>query len=192
MLIVTKPAHASSQIVELVAPEAAYGLGQIPYTSTTLAFLAHKRSEFSHPLDGFGFVVPAKEAAILDARTWVSSKFQGRSPVDSVLLRCAIHDGRRPRPPVSDQEIAERAHGELRRILGISCLPVFSRVFRARKAMPQLNVGHTRRMERIKTTLARHPGLFVSGAFSGGVGIPDCARSARETAKAAVEFLQRR
>lgn len=190
VLILCTPAFASAEIIAPVSPEAAHVLNQIPYTATAIVYLAYRRPEFSHPLNGFGFVVPEKEAAVLDACTWVSSKFRGRCPEDSVLLRCAVHDGRRLRSPASDEEISEKTQHELRRILGISCAPVFFRVFHNKKAMPQLNIGHAGKLERIESALAQHPGLFLSGAFHGGIGIPDCVRDAHQTAKAAVEFLQ--
>ncbi|MBI4455298.1 MAG: protoporphyrinogen oxidase [Acidobacteria bacterium] len=191
LLVLCTPAGAGAEIIKTASVEACQDLNQIPYTSTILVFLAYKRSEFSHPLKGFGFVVPESESTFLDACTWVSSKFPDRCPPDAVLLRCAIHDGRRPRPAASDEEMVDRVHHQIKQILGISCAPTFFRVFRVPKAMPQFNVGHSRRLEGIKSALAQHPGVFISGAFSGGVGIPDCVRMARETAAAAAQFLLR-
>ncbi len=84
------------KLLSRVAPEASVALESILYTSTSLIYMAFRKSDFSHPLNGFGFVTPENESAVLDACTWVSTKFDDRCPGDSVLLRCAIHDGRRP------------------------------------------------------------------------------------------------
>ena len=189
-LVLSTPAAAAAEIMDPVSGEAAQFLRQIPYTSTVIVYLAYKREEFSHPLNGHGFVVPRKEATVIDACTWVSSKFEGRCPPDTVLLRCSIQDGRHKRAEISDQDAAQKVHQELRRVLGISCQPILTRVLHARKALPQLTLGHGQRMEQLSQTLARYPGLFLTGAYFGGVGIPDCIETARRTARQAVDFLK--
>ncbi len=189
-LVLSTPATAAAEIVDPVSSEAARVLRQIPYFSTVIVYLAYKGGEFAHPLNGRGFVVPRKEATVLDACTWVSSKFEGRCPPDTVLLRCSIQDGRHKRAEISDQEAVQNVHTELQRILGITCQPIFTRVLHARKALPQLTLGHGQRMERLRETLKRHPGLFLTGAYFGGVGIPDCIETARRTAKQAADFVK--
>ena len=76
-LVLSTPASAAAEIVDPVSSEAAQVLRQIPYFSTVIVYLAYKGEEFAHPLDGHGFVVPRKEATVIDACTWVSSKFEG-------------------------------------------------------------------------------------------------------------------
>ena len=189
-LVLSTPASPAAEIVEPVSPETARVLRQIPYFSTVIVYLAYKREEFSHPLNGHGFVVPRKEATVLDACTWVSSKFAGRCPADTVLLRCSIQDGRHQRAEVSDLEAVQKVHNELQRILGITCQPVFTRVLHARKALPQLTLGHAQRMDQISQALKGHPGLFLTGAYFGGVGMPDCIETARRTAQQAVDCVK--
>jgi oxygen-dependent protoporphyrinogen oxidase len=49
--------------------------------------------------------------------------------------------------------------------------------------MPQYTVGHLGRVEGIRSALAACPGLAVTGAAYGGVGIPDCIADALTTAR---------
>ena len=189
-LVLSTPASAAAEVVDPVCPEAARVLRQIPYFSTVIVYLAYKGKEFAHPLNGHGFVVPRKEATVIDACTWVSSKFEGRCPPDTVLLRCSIQDGRQKRAEISDQEAVQKVHNELQRILGITCQPVFTRVLHARKALPQLNLGHAQKLDQISRALKGHSGLFLTGAYFGGVGIPDCIETARRTARQAVDFVK--
>ena len=189
-LILSTPAAAAADIMDPVSGEAAQLLRQVPYTSTVIVYLAYKREKFAHPLNGHGFIVPRKEATVIDACTWVSSKFEGRCPPDTVLLRCSIQDGRQKRTEISDQEAVRKVHQELRRVLGITCKPIFTRVLQARKTLPQLTLGHAQRMEQLRETLQGYPGLFLTGAFFGGVGIPDCIETARRTARQAADFLR--
>jgi oxygen-dependent protoporphyrinogen oxidase len=186
-VILSTPAPAASRLLEGLTSGEKSPLAGIPYTATRIVYLGYKRSEFSHPLNGFGFVASERAARVLDACTWVSSKFDERCPPDSVLLRCAVHDGRRSRGASSEEESVSRAHQELRRILGISCTPTFHYVWDHGPVMPQPVLGHAKRIERAQASLKRFPGIFLTGAFVGGVGIPDCILTARKVAEEVVE-----
>ncbi|MBL4819215.1 MAG: FAD-dependent oxidoreductase, partial [Deltaproteobacteria bacterium] len=56
-------------------------------TTTTSLYLAYKRSAISHPLNGFGIIIPPTENKSLTAVTFVSSKFDHRCPANHVLFR---------------------------------------------------------------------------------------------------------
>ncbi len=185
-VVVCTPASSTARILSHVASEASAALGSILYTSTSLVYMAFRRREFSHPLNGFGFVTPEGESAVLDACTWVSTKFDDRCPPDSVLLRCAIHDGRRERQFGSEAETIDAVLGELRRLMGINAVPYYAKVFHVGKSMPQMVVGHARKLKAIQESIGRNPGLYVIGPFSGGVGVPDCIRTARQAVSAAL------
>ena len=182
VLVLSTPAQVTATLLQDISQDTSDSLNQIPYTSTKIVYLAYKQSEFSHPLNGFGFVAAECEAMVLDACTWVSSKFDDRCPPGSVLLRCAFHDGRKRRARVSEEESVTMAHEEIRRILRISCSPTLHHVWDHGPVMPQPIVGHARKLERIRTKLIRFPGIFLTGAFVGGVGIPDCIETAKTVA----------
>jgi protoporphyrinogen/coproporphyrinogen III oxidase len=188
-VVLSVPAESASDLLNETAPAASGQLRSIEYTSTSLIYLGYTRSEFSHPLNGFGFVTPGSESEVLDACTWVSTKFDDRCPDDAVLLRCAIHDGRRERSFGSPEQVAETAHREVARLLSISAQPDFFRVSHLGKSMPQMTVGHTRKLEIINQDLNRLPGLFLTGPFYSGVGVPDCIRSAQKMVTRVAEFL---
>ncbi len=181
-LVVCTPAHAAAQILAGSCPDIHPLLSEVPYASTSLVYLAYQKDEFSHPLNGFGFIVPSGEARAVDACTWVSTKFDDRCPAGRVLLRCAIHDRKRTGLPDSDEAVVEKVAGEIREIMGVSCQPVFGRAFHVRGLIPQLLVGHQKRVELIRSKLASHPGLLLAGSYYSGVGLPDCIRTGQETA----------
>jgi protoporphyrinogen/coproporphyrinogen III oxidase len=191
-VVLSLPAEAASDLLHETALAASGQLRSIQYTSTSLIYLGYRRSEFSHPLTGFGFVTPENESEVLDACTWVSTKFDGRCPDDSVLLRCAIHDGRRARTFGSAAEVAETAHREVARLLSFSAQPTFFRVSHLGKSMPQMTVGHSQKLAAIDQDVGRFPGVFLTGPFYSGVGVPDCIRSARKTVTRVVDFLESR
>jgi oxygen-dependent protoporphyrinogen oxidase len=186
---VCTPAHAAGRILSESLPSLSALLSEVPYASTSLVYLAYKREEFSHPLDGFGFIVPSGEALAVDACTWVSTKFDDRCPPDRVLLRCAIHDRRRDSIPDSDEAIVEAVDSSIRSILGVSCAPVLGRVYHVRGVIPQLYVGHQRRVEAIRSALEKHPGLYLAGSYYGGVGLPECIRTGQEIAENIIDGI---
>lgn len=188
-LVVSAPAFAAAEVIREVSSPAAGLLSEIPYRSSTIVYLAYQKSEFSHPLDGFGFVVPGNEAAEVDACSWVTSKFEGRAPEDVVLLRCITN--RRRREATSREEVVERAHREVQRFLRVSCQPIFSDVHETGASVPQAIVGHSRRLKEIDHSLAAHSGLFLAGAFYRGTGVPACIEGGYQTAQEVLNFLAR-
>ena len=191
-VILSTPAPAAARLLSGLTSEDGSPLSRVPYTSTRIVYLAYKRSEFSHPLNGFGFVASEGADTVLDACTWVSSKFDERCPADSVLLRCAVHDGRRRREPVSEDESVTRVHQELRRILSISSTPTLHYVWDHGPVMPQPIVGHAGRIEEIRAVLKNFPGIYLTGAFISGVGIPDCIETSRKVAEEVADYARER
>ena len=51
--------------------------------------------------------------------------------------------------------------------------------------MPQYEVGHAERIERIRARLALHPGLTLAGNYLGGIGLDDTIASGRNAARPA-------
>jgi oxygen-dependent protoporphyrinogen oxidase len=185
-VVFAAPALNVAQVLNETAPEAESPLLKIPYASSTLVYLGYKKSEFSHPLNGFGFVVPPSETQLIDACTWVTTKFDGRCPPDRILLRCALHGGMRPG---DDARIVEQVHGEVSKLMELSCLPVFSRVFHVQKSLPRMLVGHGLKLAAVKEAISSLPHVHIASSFAGGVGIPDCIKRGKETAAHIVTSL---
>ena len=190
LVVLSAPATSVANVLSPMNREAADILAQIPYSPTTLVYLAYSRREFSHPLNGFGFIVPKKERTRIDACSWVSSKFSGRCPKDQVLLRCTLRQAPgEARQPESREQIIDATHKEIQRTLNISCQPTFASSLHIEQATPQLNVGHQLRIGQVDLALERHPRVLLCGAFFGS-GIPQCIKTAQLTALRAVKVLK--
>ena len=72
---------------------------------------------------------------------------------------------------------------ELRLTLGITAEPLLRRIYTWEKAMPQYNLGHVQRLERIQSQLEFFPGLALAGNAYQGIGIPDCIHSGQLAAE---------
>lgn len=188
-VILAVPAFAAAGLLHSVDAEAAALCREVPYVSTVSVALAWPRAALRHPLAGSGFVVARRHNALrITACTWVSSKWRGRAPAGSVLLRAYIGGAHDPAAvDLDDEELEAVAVRDLSTVLGITGAPQLARVHRWRNAGAQHNVGHAARQARIDARLAHHRGLRVAGSGFRALGVPDCIADGRAAAAAAVE-----
>ena len=183
-LVLATPAYDAASLIEPLDAELGALLRGIPYASTATISLGFPRKDFSHRLDGYGFVVPRIEGRAPLAVTWTSSKWSHRAPDDAVLLRAYVGGaGRETLLERDDDGLVSLVRAELRDMMGVTEAPVLAKVYRWPRAMPQYLVGHLERLAAIDERLARWPGLFLTGAGYRGVGIPDCIGDGLATAE---------
>lgn len=189
-IVVAVPAHAAAQLLHGVDSELTDELAAISYASSATVTLAFRREDVPHPLDGFGFVVPHVERRALLAGTFSSFKYPGRAPAEMVLMRAFVGGALRPEMlELGDAELIERVRGELGTLLGVRAQPALARVARWPLSMPQYNVGHLARLQRIEAYRKRMGPLFLAGNAYRGVGIPDCVESGETAAEMLLDGL---
>lgn len=187
-VILAVPAYVAAGLIADLSPETAERLNDIRYVSTGTISLAFKRDEVSHPLDGFGLVIPRSENRRINAVTWTSTKFNERAPEGHVLLRVFFGGSRRPEMmDVDDNALLSIVLGELSALMGIDAQPVLHRIYRWRRANPQYDVGHLERVEAIEAALPE--GIYVTGSPYRGIGIPDCVHQAQQTVQKIVKKM---
>jgi oxygen-dependent protoporphyrinogen oxidase len=189
-VILATEAHSAARLIDGEAPDLALDLRSIPYASSAIVQLAFPRDRVSHPLDGFGVVVPAVEGREILAVSFTSVKFPGRAPEGTVLLRVFIGGALQAHLfDREDEELSELARREVGELLGISGDPLLSRVARHARGMPQYTLGHLDRVASIRRREALQPGLILAGNAFSGVGVPDCVRSGQEAADRVMRLL---
>lgn len=166
-------------------------LHDIPSNSVANVVLAFDESAIDQSLEGTGFVVSRNSDYRITACTWTHRKWQTTTPEGKVLLRAYVG---KPRDQevvqLSDDEIVEIVLENLSSIMSITGNPEFSVVTRWEKLMPQYTVGHTERIETLRSHLAEQlPGVFLAGSSFEGVGIPDCIEQAEKMVEATLQFL---
>ena len=146
------------------------------------------RDAIPHPMDAFGFVVPAVERRSVLAATFSSVKWPGRAPEGQVLLRVFIGGANAPdATDLDDASLVALARRELRSLMGVEREPGFSLVVRYARAMPQYQLGHRERADAIEALATSLPGVRLAGNAYRGVGIPDSIRYAESTIDAWVD-----
>ncbi|MEE9543199.1 MAG: protoporphyrinogen oxidase, partial [Thermodesulfobacteriota bacterium] len=189
-VVVATPAYAAAGILTELDRELSVMLNTIPYVSTATVSMGFKKKDIKIALDGFGFVIPRSENKRIMAASWVSVKFLHRAPDDSVLIRCFVGGAKNEETVfLSDDKVSEIVQEDLKDIMGIEAEPVFKRIFRWHKAMPQYIIGHEERVAALEERVEKHPGLYLSGSAYHGVGISDCIRMGEETAAKVLNHL---
>lgn len=188
-VVIAVPGFAAAEMLAGLGDDLGAAHAEIPYASSAIVTFAFREEDVSHPLDGYGYVVPRAEATDVLACTWTSRKWEGRAPEGAVLIRVyAGRYGERDLTLEADEELIALARAELA-VLEIAAEPILTRVQRWPRGMPQYVLGHADRLARIEAALQEHPGLAVAGAAYRGVGIPDCIRSGEEAAEAVARRL---
>jgi oxygen-dependent protoporphyrinogen oxidase len=190
-LVLSAPAYASAVLLEDVLPDLAVELSGVDYVTTATVSLAFRR-EMVPGLKGYGYIIPQHEDSKALACTWTSTKWAKRAPDDYALLRVFI--GRiqdADKLPEDEDQLVALARGEIRQTMGIEIPPEKSWVFRWERAMPQYNLGHPERLERIESIIEQHPALALAGNGYSGIGMPDCIRSGIEAAEKMLEIKEK-
>lgn len=177
-VIVTTPAPVAATLLEAVDAQLAEGLRTIPYAGSVVVLAGYRREQITHPLDGFGFVVPEREGRDILACSFSSVKYPGRAPEGCELLRVFLGGAGRPEFVEMDEaKIRQVVDRELGELLGVRGEPVVWQVARYPGSMPQYHLGHLDRVGDIERRVAEIKQLELAGNAYHGVGIPNCIRS---------------
>jgi oxygen-dependent protoporphyrinogen oxidase len=189
--VLATPAFQTERIIRELDPQLANSLSTITYSSAATVNLAYRREQVPHPLNGFGFVVPHLERRAIIAGSFSSVKYAGRAPAGSVLLRAFVGGSLQENLfNLDDQAMEQAVRRELELLLGIHAAPLFVRIARYPRSMPQYFVGHLKLVDQIERKLLCYPGLALAGNAYRGVGIADCVRSGEAAAEAILESIR--
>ncbi len=184
-VILATPAPVSAQLLQGVDAELAAELAGIEYAGAVVVSTAFERQQIRHPLDGFGFVVPAIERRRILSASFSSVKFPGRAPADKVLIRAFVGGAcQRELCDLDDSELERLVTEELTDLIGLNGRPIWTMIARWSNSMPQYHVGHLDRIARIEARTTCIPGLALAGNAYRGVGIPHAIHSGEQAAEA--------
>jgi len=190
VVIFATPSYETGRLLRVLNSSISDQLITIPYVSTATISLAYKKDSISHPMNGFGFLVPRVENRRIMGASWVSRKFSYRTPDDSILIRCFIGGSRNEElVSLDDKDMLKMIKEELKDIMGISAEPILTRIYRWEKAMPQYTIGHDERVSRIEESILKYPDIFVTGSAYRGGGISECIKNAQLTAESVINHL---
>jgi oxygen-dependent protoporphyrinogen oxidase len=189
VVLATQP-HVAAGLLEALDLAAAEAAGGIEAPPLAVAFLGYRCGQVAHPLDGMGYLTPAREGRALSGALFCSTMFPGRAPEGHVALAGYIGGARAPDAALArPSELVEAARAEFKDLLGVRGEPVVARVRQWPRGLPQYRLGHGGRVAALRGLERARPGLFATGNYFAGPSVGVCVAQAVETATRVHEFL---
>jgi oxygen-dependent protoporphyrinogen oxidase len=190
-VVLSVPAYTAAHLVRPFSSRLASELEAVNYPPVAEVFLGFPRNHVRRELDGFGFLVPAVETRNILGTIWSSSLFPNRAPEGYVALTTFVGGSRQPDVALyDDKDLQNVVLKDLRELMGVEGEPVFSRIIRWERAIPQYNLGYHRILEMIDQLEAAIPGLLLCSNYRGGIAVGDCVMSAKRTADAVLSGMR--
>jgi oxygen-dependent protoporphyrinogen oxidase len=156
----------------------------IPAHDSATLNLGFRRADIGHALDGFGFVVPAREKKLILGCTFSSQKFFGRAPHEFILLRAFLGAETVALLKTQGEEVVvQKVIEELTPILDLKGPPVVRHLALFNAAMSYFPPGHLSQCSRLEDKASEQKGLYLAGNGLKGVGIPDCVTAGEAAAE---------
>ena len=175
----TVPAFVAAPLVAPLDAALADAAAAIPYAPIAVIHLAYNRSAVRHPLDGYGFLAPAGQGLRILGAAFSSNIYDGRAPSGTVLFLARLGGANNPDlAALPEDALIATVHEDLSRALGIDAPPIFARVFRHPRAMPQYTLGHLKRVATIEAAERRVGKIALAGNAYRGLALTDCIREA--------------
>ncbi len=174
-VVLAAPAHVLAGLVAVFDREASRALAAMPGYPLSVVHLGYRREDVSDPLDGFGVLCPARERRNVLGILYPSSLFTGRAPAGTVLTTTFVGGARMPHLAEDDDaalvDLVRREHAAL---IGAHGEPIFVRIARWERAIPQYVAGHAARLAVLRESETRYPGLYYLGNYRDGVSVEKC------------------
>lgn len=183
-VIIATPANNAAEITSSLSKELSDNLAKIKYAPISVVCSGYDRTQIENPLDGFGFLVPAKEQRHILGSIWTSSIFKERAPENKVQFRTMIGgDGNHQSMSLSDGELLEQVNEDLRDLLGIKGEPEQVEIYRWQYGIPQYHIGHSEVLAKIEAELGKIGGIHITGNAYYGIGLNDCVKTSYKVAQ---------
>ncbi|MFT7623095.1 MAG: oxygen-dependent protoporphyrinogen oxidase [Myxococcota bacterium] len=191
VVVSAAPAVAAAKYLSEVSSPIHVACRSVPYVPVTMVAIGFREADIPHPLGGFGYLVPRREGGNVLGVLWSTSIFPGERSGSGQVLMQAILGGARNQHicDVDDHDILHEVRVQLKRAIGVTAGPVFTRLHRHRVGIPQYQVGHGRRLQAAEAGLMNLPGLLLTGNGFRGVGVNACTADAGRISDAVASYL---
>ena len=179
-VVLAVPAYRAATLLAGVEPRAEL-LASMDYPPLCVVHSVYARDAVGHSLDGFGGLHPRVENLFSAGSIWSSSLFPDRCPQDRVLLTTFVGGAQyRAHTALADTELLARTAAELAHLYDIRQPPLWQRLTRWERAIPQYDAASGPAWELAGELAGR--GLHVCANWWGGVSAADCLKKGRELA----------
>ena len=190
VVVLATPAYTTAEIIRPIDPEMARTLSSIYYPPVAEVFMGFKQEQVKQQLDGFGFLVPEVEQKKILGTLWSSALFPHRAPEGHIALTTFVGGARQPDlTSRDDEELKRLVLHELQSLMKIEGSPVYSRIIRWEKVIPQYNLGYYKILQAIEMFEKNFQGAFLCSNYKGGISVGDCVMSGEKISKMIEKFF---
>jgi oxygen-dependent protoporphyrinogen oxidase len=164
-------------------------LNDIYYPPVKVLYIGFKKEDVGQALDGFGFLIPAKEKKSFLGAIWSSVIFPQRADDRHAAFTMFIGGARSPE--IFDEYgdgLTDRVLKEFKYVMKINQDPSFVDEKMWEKAIPQYNLGYIEHEKYFEKFEKQNPGMFLSGNYRGGISVGDCIINSEVVCKRIVDF----
>ena len=175
------PAYRAAEIFSMWDADLVKHLNDIYYPPVLVLYMIYNKKDIGHRLDGFGFLIPAKEKKSFLGALWSSVIFDGRTDEDKAAFTLFIGGSRDAALLKLDKElIIKKVIKEFEELMTIHSSPVFTSSRLWNKAIPQYNIGYIEHERYFEKFEKEHDGIILSGNYRGGISVGDCIKNAEK------------
>jgi len=175
------PAHTLPQ---LDVPFDLSPFADIYYPPVASLSLGFGLNQFTHPLNGFGMLIPKIENRYSLGALFPSSIFPERAPGGMTLLTVFIGGSMAPEKALQgDEEMLENVLDDLEKLLGLDGTPDYKHLSVYPQAIPQYVVGYERFLNHMKQIESAAPGIHFVGHYRDGISVGNSILSGIDTAE---------
>ncbi|MDG1500682.1 MAG: protoporphyrinogen oxidase [Planctomycetota bacterium] len=192
-VVLATEANVAAKLLASPAPDIATELKDIPMPHVAVVGLGFGPDALAKAPRGFGALIQRGGGIRILGVLWDTFLFPERSPDGTVLMRCMVGGATDPEAAkLTDEELVALTHADLTKLLNLDgTAPIFTEVVRWPNAIPQYEMGHLARMDRIHTAMASleqtAPGLYLAGNYTAGVAFAKAAKAGDAAGREAAE-----
>jgi oxygen-dependent protoporphyrinogen oxidase len=185
-VVIATPARAASALVRPFAPDASAELDQIEYSSVAMMLMVFPEGTLDIDNAVSGVLVPRVCGLDVTAISFASHKWPNMAGDGRQILRVSV--GRRTDrrwQALRGTELSDLIRSDVSTILGQEIPTGPSKFAPWLHGLPQYDVGHAARVERVDAAISSMAGLSFVGAWRHGLGLPACVASGRSAVESA-------
>lgn len=179
-VIIATPAYVAADLVEPASQPLAEKLRGVRYTPIVSVTTFVDQRDFTHPVNGVGVLMPAREETKSLGILFNSSSFANRVPDEEHLASFTVMMGGTAHPEwlsATDAEIVQAIKFELSALLGIR-EPHSTVIHRWPAALPQYSVDLSKVWQKARDSWCIIPGRMLFGNYTGQISLRGMIESA--------------
>lgn len=174
----TIPSYTASSLFTKYDKEFKTHADAIYYPPVLVYYLVYNRKDIKQDLNGFGFLIPAKENKSFLGALWSSVIFTDRTDESKAAFTLFVGGSRNPEFVKEERtSLLAKVRKEFEALMSITSKPIFTSERFWEKAIPQYNLGYIEHERFFDDFEKRNPGLFISGNYRGGISVGDCIKN---------------